>query len=157
MPKNSRPRKKQAPKTKAPRVVSPFDVMAWIKTPVSVLTKLMATGNISHDEMGSLICYVRIIEGNAHHLGIPCPNSAAICGLIKQINAGMPIYEERIEAALKWVRQSAKWLRGRPANVTALIIEEIQAEIQRNILIKEIKTYRPQLLDQKEAAVTSVA
>lgn len=122
--------KRSKPSRNAPATLTEMEVQQWIVTPRAAIDVLYASGRIGEYEVGSLQCLIVMLDRVAERTGIAAPDSRHVRGLIGQIEARLPILEERIDKARDWLFAATQYLRSAPRAEMSSILRGLQIQCE---------------------------
>lgn len=98
-------------------------------TPRAALDRIMAGGGIAFDDLGALQCAYVLAAQIENITGIKSPDNKMIVGLVEQIEAGIPVIEDRIDRAKKYLDEYAVYLRRVPYSAVTKAIDNTREAI----------------------------
>jgi hypothetical protein len=89
-------------------------IIEMLISPRAALDRLIALGTIDYNDLGSIQCVYVLAAQMDNVSGIESPDSSIIYQLVQQIEAGIPVLEERIQKSQEWLNRYADYLRRVP-------------------------------------------
>ena len=104
-------------------------VIRMLITPRAALDRILAGGGIAFDDLGALQCAYVLAAQIENITGIKSPDNRVIVGLVEQIEAWMPVIEDRIELVKLWLDKYAVYLRRVPYSAVTKAIDVTRESI----------------------------